>query len=236
MSSLPLIFVFKRCGDRSMQYMIHSSPKRIWYVERYLIPSMLDQGIRRENIEVWNDVQGQGNLVSCMGSFADCGKRTGGTWHLQDDVIICHDFAKRTADSDEGVVCGFCCEQFEATTKNVGEVEAGLMWYSFQCIRIPNQLAGECADWFYNDASKRQKYRFKVQSNKYDDTFWKDFMSEIHGDMKVTNLAPNLVDHIDFVIGGSLVNKQRGNRERRAFYFEDAHLVEELKRAVNKWR
>lgn len=212
-----------------MQYMIHASPKRMRYVEKHLIPSMTDQGILDKDIVVWNDAQGKGNLVSCMESFQDCGKRDGGTWHLQDDVIICHDFAKRTEDFDNGVVCGFCCEHFEATTENIGEVEVRLMWYSFQCIRIPNQLAGECADWFYNDASKRDKYRFKVLSNKYDDTFWMDFMAEKHRDMKVTNLVPNLVDHIDFVIGGSLVNKLRGNKERRAFYFEDASLVEELK-------
>ena len=35
--------------------MIHCCPKRIWYVEEYLIPSMLRQGIDRENIIVWKN-------------------------------------------------------------------------------------------------------------------------------------------------------------------------------------
>ena len=41
-----------------MKYMIHCCPKRMWYVEEYLIPSMLRQGIDRDSIIIWNDNKG----------------------------------------------------------------------------------------------------------------------------------------------------------------------------------
>lgn len=84
-----------------MKYMIHACPKRMWYVSDYLIPSMLAQGIDKGNIIVWNDIDGVGNLASCLASFASC-QEEGETWHLQDDVVICHDFAERTASAPKG--------------------------------------------------------------------------------------------------------------------------------------
>ena len=38
-----------------MYYMIHAVPEREWYVEEYLIPSMISQGISPDEIEVWMD-------------------------------------------------------------------------------------------------------------------------------------------------------------------------------------
>ena len=43
-----------------MKYMIHLTPKREWYVNEYLIPSMIKQGIKREDIIKWNDDKGYG--------------------------------------------------------------------------------------------------------------------------------------------------------------------------------
>lgn len=212
---------------KPMQYMIHACPQRMWYVEGYLVPSMIEQGIKPEEIMVWNDFEGKGNLFSCMDAFRDCGKREGGTWHLQDDVIISSDFAKVTRRLDSGVVCGFCCDQFENTTFHKGEVYTKHMWYSFQCMRIPNWLAAECADWFYDDASKRKVWQYKVESKKYDDSFFRDFMLEKHPSAKVLNLVPALVDHIDHLLGGSIVNSTRRG-SRRAYYFKDKYLVDEL--------
>ena len=34
------------------KYLIHASPGRMWYVTDYLIPSMVEQGIDRDNIVV----------------------------------------------------------------------------------------------------------------------------------------------------------------------------------------
>ena len=74
------------------RYLIHACPRRMWYVEEYLIPSMLKQGIAKGDIRVYNDKEGEGNLRACMKAFALCEGIPGGTWHLQDDVCICRNF------------------------------------------------------------------------------------------------------------------------------------------------
>ena len=208
--------------------MIHACTDRMWYVEKYLIPSMLEQGIPRDEITVWNDADKKGNLVSCMEAFRECGKRDGGTWHLQDDVLICRDFAQRTKENEDGVVCGFMCRYFQTNLTSYGKHSIRRMWYSFQCIRIPNELAGECAEWFFSEAINDKEYEPKIKTKKFDDWFWLEFMKLHHNDMKVMNLKPNLVDHVDYLIGGSVVNKERTRRESRAFYFEDQDLVTKL--------
>lgn len=209
-----------------MKYMIHACPQRMWYVNDYLIPSMRAQGI--EDIEVWNDTDGKGNLFSCMEAFRACGERAGGTWHLQDDVLICRDFAERTHLHDDGIVCGFACRNFDMSVQERGFVPMIFMWYSFPCIRIPNELAGECAEWFFTDAMHRTQYAAQVVDRKHDDWFWREFLLERHRDDWVTNLSPNLVDHVDFLIGGTLINQQRNLQINRAAFFPDADLVEQL--------
>jgi len=188
---------------------------------------MLEQGIERDEIEVRNDDKGKGNLLQCMESFKDCGEREGGIWHLQDDVIISGDFHKRTKELNNGVVCGFCCQKFESEATRSGDVYPEHMWYSFPCIRIPNRLAKECSEWFFDDASKRRVWAFEVNSKKYDDFFWREFMIERYPTVKVVNLRPSLVDHIDYLIGGSIINTLRKG-QGRACYFEDEHLIKKL--------
>ena len=92
-----------------MKILIHACPQRMWYVQEFLAPALQAQGA--DEIEIWNDAEGRGNLASCMASFA---ARTGdgGTWHIQDDVLPCRDFVERCRQNDEGVVYGFCNEQF----------------------------------------------------------------------------------------------------------------------------
>ena len=83
-----------------MKYMIHSCNKRLWYVNRYLIPSMLDQGIKLENIILWNDFLSVGNQQAFYDSCRYIKNNepiTSGLWHLTDDVIISYNFARRTA-------------------------------------------------------------------------------------------------------------------------------------------
>ena len=215
-----------------MKYMIHACPQRMWYVNDYLIPSMRAQGIA--DIEIWNDTEGKGNLFSCMESFRACGEREGGTWHLQDDVLICRDFAERTRLYDDGIVCGFACRNFGLSVQERGLVPMVFLWYSFPCIRIPNELAGECAAWFFDDAMHRTQYAQHVFERKHDDYLWRQFLLERHRDAWVTNLAPNLVEHIDHLIGGTLINQQRSIQINRAAFFEDTDLVEELERQLKQ--
>lgn len=212
-----------------MKIMIHACPSRMWYVDGFLIPSMKEQGIQSDEITVWNDDQKKGCLESCMQAFLSC--NGGATWHLQDDVLICHDFAERVRELDEGgydVICGFCHTLFEPFNRPmVGEVPAIYSFNSFPCIRIPDDYARECAEWFYNDARYRDYYQNWVRSGIHDDGFWHDWLIEQKPHERVLNTAPALVEHVDWIIGGSTINTWRGY-VCRASYWEDEYLVDEL--------
>ena len=76
-----------------MKVLIHACPKRMWYVEGFLLPELKRQGA--DEVEVWNDTEGKGNLRACMEAFAARGTGDEGTWHIQDDVLLCRDFVER---------------------------------------------------------------------------------------------------------------------------------------------
>lgn len=215
-----------------MKYMIHAAPPRMWYVEGYLVPSMLAQGIPEKDIEVWNDVDGKGNLQSCLAGFKKCGRRKGGTWHLQDDVIICRDFAKRTQGADDGLVAGFCCRNFESMIHS-GAVPANGMWYSFQCIYIPNRLAKGFVQWVEAGAGQITEYQVAIADGKHDDYLFRGYLRNEKAGERAFNMSPNLVDHIDFLIGGTILNPQRNIRVNRSFNFPDKDLVEQLAEKLN---
>ncbi len=218
-----------------MRYMIHACLARMWYVSKYLIPSMLEQGIDRDDIIVRCDYERKGNLISCMESFASCRDSPGGTWHLQDDVLICRDFAEQTKRlSGDNVVCAFCYSGYEDGIPLTGWVHPVLMWNStFPCVYIPNSLAAECSDWFYSEATADPLYANWVRSGKMDDNFFHAFCVTKHPNMMVLNYAPHLVEHVDYIIGGSTINQWRGHI-CRGYYFDDDALVEELTRKVVK--
>ena len=214
-----------------MRYVIHSSPVRQWYVDDFLIPSMLEQGISQNEIVVKCDTMHRGNLFACMDSFQWCGEHEeNGSWHLQDDIVLSRDFAEKTRTYDEGVVCGFVVKEWGPDPSKTGLVQAKELWYSFQCIHIPDRLAGECAKWFYLDAVKRRnlQYQNRIARKKHDDDFFRFFLLEKHPRVEIRNLNPNLVDHVDYLIGGSLVNRDRKRPVNRAFYWEDESIVKDL--------
>ena len=193
-------------------YLIHACPSRMWYVEEYLVPSIRIQGIKNISIKCDNNIIC--NPEFCMSIFKNMPNNDDGTWHLQDDVIICRDFKKLTEQNDFGIVCGFTA----TSTTKIGFVDAQHMWWSFPCIRIPNKIANECAEWYY----------FHSFDNSIgDDEVFRRFIIEQYPNIQVLNLKPNLVDHIDYLIGGSVVNKQRGS-QIRAQYFKDTNLVNNL--------
>ena len=217
-----------------MKIMIHACPERMWYVKDYLVPSLKTQGIKQVNITVWNDTAGDGCLVSCLKSFASCDS-DGATWHLQDDVLIAHDFAERAEELDKSgynVVHGFCHTLFEPFNRPMlWDVPAIFAFNSFPCIRIPNSMAREFVRWVYDDASKRPEYKNWIRSGKHDDSLWHDFFVERYPHERCWNEAPALVEHVDWLIGGSTVNAWRGYI-CRASYWEDEYLIEDLKRKL----
>lgn len=216
--------------------MIHSAPSRQWYVDDYLIPSMLEQGISKDDIVIWCDTDKKGNLRSCMDSFIFCGENpTDGTWHIQDDVIISRDFALTTKKYNYGIVAGFVVEEWGPDWTKAGTQIAKELWYSFPCIRIPDNIAGECAKWFFTDIRNRKSNQYTkfLESKKNDDVFFSFFLRERYPRKTIINLKPNIVDHVDYLIGGSLINTEREKTIYRAAYWEDETLVEQLENRLN---
>ena len=211
-----------------MKVLIHACPKRMWYVEGWLVPELRRQGA--DEVEIWNDTEGAGNLAACMASFR---ARTGdgGTWHIQDDVLLCRDFVKRCREHDEGVVYGFCCEQFTDDPQQVGRLSVEDAWHSFQCVRIPDAYARECAEWLEGEGRDHEDYPLWIQSGKMDDSVFRNFLINRHGRETVENLKPCLVEHVDWIVGGSVLHPWRGYLAR-ATWFEDDALVRELKASV----
>lgn len=210
-----------------MKVLIHACPKRMWYVERFLMPSLFAQGA---DVEVWNDELTKGNLKSCIESF-QARKGNDATWHIQDDVLICRDFVERCEKIRTSVAYGFCNERFTDDPDYTGEVNTFNSWHSFQCVRIPDAYARECAKWITSGAWQQNasaELKAVFRGNMGDDTFFREFMLAKHSDDIVTNVAPNLVEHVDFLIGGSILNKMRCFWPR-AHYWEDEELVNELK-------
>ncbi|MBQ2558779.1 MAG: hypothetical protein II553_07185 [Lachnospiraceae bacterium] len=218
-----------------MNILIHACLQRNDYVYRHLIPSMLAQGIREDEIHVWMDFGREGALHSTLNSFKAVGLLPGGTWHIGDDVVISRDFAEQLRAHDDGIVCGFANADFDAGMPP-GIQPPSKSWYSFQCIRIPNAIAAEFVQWFWLTATKIPgQYQDLIKANKYDDWFWREFLQKNHEhDLTVLNLAPNVVDHIDYLIGGSVITNTRPKLQYRSAYWEDESIVEELKEKLNK--
>lgn len=227
--------VSKKSTHRSRietMYMIHACNERMWYVHEFLIPSLEEQGISKDNIIIWNDKDGKGNLESFMQSMKWIGETQlylGGIWHIQDDVVISKDFAEITQKYDRGIVCGFCNERFDGGNVNlVGIVPVLNMWLSFQCMRIPNNYAKGCADWYYNKVVPENLHSEFTADGKHDDALFRLYMMENHSGEVSHNMIYNIVDHVDYLIGGSLINKQREGI-RKAYRWEEPERVEELK-------
>ena len=210
-----------------MRFLIHACPQRMWYVQDFLIPSLLAQGAAADEVEVWNDSEGRGNLIACMLSFADR-KGDGGTWHIQDDALLCRDFVKRCRELDDGLVYGFCSEQFTDDPAQSGRVHMPDAWHSFQCVRIPDAWARECAAWFYAEGRYDPNLRHLAEINRFDDYFFREFCQRRHGRDMAYNARPCLTEHVDMLIGGSVVNEWRGYWVR-AQWFDDEDLVDELR-------
>lgn len=204
------------------RYLIHCYKDRRWYVDKYLIPSMLKQDIDESDIEVFEDDGTLGCLEAFMQSCLDLKGK--GTWHLQDDVIISSQF-KRWTEEYEGdrVVCGFCSRYCDKNP--AGLVYPKLMWYSFPCIYIPDTLAREFATWFYRETIYNPEYKQWVAKRKYEDSIFQIYLQDYYGANEVLNLAPNIVNHIDYLLGGSLVNKNRCDGVVHATYWEEPELL-----------
>lgn len=216
-----------------MRYMIHACPAREWYVDGVLVPMMLEQGIRRQDIVIWMDSERKGNLVSCLESFASCSRYgDGGTWHLQDDVVISRRFRAETEarEADNRICSGFVHADWQMFKLKAGIVPAVFMHNSFQCIRIPDKVAVDFARWVICDAHYLEDYEERVAKNKCDDAFFYDYVVSERTNDYVDNLYPAIVDHIDYLIGGSVINKWRGATSRSEWWDDNEAYQDVIRR------
>lgn len=214
------------------KYLIHTYPKRLWYVEEYLIPSMLKQNIAEVDITIYNDIKHEGNLRACLNAFLSVPDDDNGTWHLQDDIIICKDFKERTEAYDEGLVAGFSSYYDDRRHGGQGKVNQSLMWFSFPCIRIPNKYARHSAEFTERSIIGNEAYRRYWEKGVNDDWCFRQYLNAFHPDDDAINLAPNLVDHIDYLLGGGSGGQRK--REVRAKYFNDTELILELENQIKQ--
>jgi len=67
----------------------------------------------------------------------------------------------------------------------------------------------------------------EFMGNNDDDTLFLEFLKQTHPAIRTINITPCLVDHIDYLIGGSVLF-DRKQKIHRALYFNDDNLVKEL--------
>lgn len=233
------------------KYIIHSCNDRQWYVDQYLVPSMLKQGIAKDDILVFQDKECKGALTHFLEYIEEIKDLPDGAWHLQDDVIICKDFKKRTEElnKENCIVCGFCdsYDLDEAIANGLvenkklnmifGKTIPKYEWYSLQCLWLPSYIIRDFIHWYYAVALRDgEMIRRYIQENRHEDTLIRMFIRGYYPDSVVINVKPNLVDHIDYLLGGSVVNGQRGTRNVRSLCFEDIDLVQELEEKIRDSR
>lgn len=207
---------------------IHSYPARLWYVWDFLVPQLQAQGIT--NIIIKNDKYRIGNLLSFVLACND----PEDAWHLQDDVVICKDFAKRIKKYS-GICCGFCSASFEIGEIITGKTDLQHIWFSFPCIRIPGNIAQSFYNWFMDEEIKSKDFADMIQTGKMDDLIFIEYLKKYYPDEPVTNIAPALVDHIDYLIGGSIANAQR-QKIARATFFEDSQIVKDIEGKIINYK
>lgn len=204
-----------------MQVLIHAVPKRMWYVNEFLVPSLKAQGIEPR---IYVDTEKRGNLNACLDSFWNT---HGDCWHLQDDVLIARDFAERAAKVT-GAANGFCHIRSGDKPECVGKVYAPDFWNGFPCVRVPDSYHQEYVDWVVN-AHHDSWSDILIRQGRGDDFLFKSFLQDRHGEEMVTNIS--LVEHIDWLIGGAVVGAWRGYICRSDLW-DDEELVQELKRKI----
>ena len=207
---------------------IHAAPDRIKYVNEFLEPRLRAQGFK--DITVSNDTQRVGCRESYAKSFRSLPDK-GHTWHLQDDILPDRRFYQwATSEWAEypGIICGFGCGHYTPKERFGFARNSEDMFYSFPCIRIPNEVARDMIAWF--DKAKETDINIleKLPSGKFFDYFFKLYIGNNDKGIGIYNFFPNIVEHVDEYITGSLVNKQR-KYLAKAMQFEDAEAVEDLK-------
>lgn len=200
-----------------VKVMIHACEPRMWYVNEFLLPSLKEQGC--EDIRVICDTDHVGNVEACMRCFAAV-KGEEHTWHLQDDVVLAEDFKERAElyESFNGIVCGIKTRYDAGKQDNDGtpRTDKDQMWLSFPCIRIPDILARGCAHTYNTQPADFFQWK---QRGRGDDMVFRKYIKKCCPSAPYINAIPNMVDHIDYLIGNT-TSTQKLPAPSRAVYFD----------------
>ena len=115
------------------------------------------------------------------------------------------------------------------------------MLFSFQCILIPNAIAKRFADWFRNDCVPNNLFPEYVSTGKCDDSLFREYTMAHEQNVGALNIFPNVADHIDYLIGGTVINKHRLGEFRKSYWrdnvLDDAvrKLEEKLKQRETRY-
>lgn len=224
-------------------YMIHTCENRFWYVRDFLLPSMFKQGIEQNHILVYRDRNRIGNLRSWVDScnrLASQSKnaKIKNVWHLQDDVVISKDFKKITEQYEQNdIVCGFTCNYDKKPEAGSFKIRDHKMWYSFPCINISTALTTEFAQWANFNLWQSQHFKEAVRRGNCDDMIFREWLYDNYDEMEEINLDPNIVNHIDKWLGGSICNKQRDpDTDTMSIFWKDQGELSTLKTALDKYK
>lgn len=208
--------------------LIHASPQRMEFVDTFLVPRLLKIGFKAEYVEVWEDKENKGCLTSYIESYEALPK-TGDTWHLQDDVLPDRRFYKwaRNLMYYQGIVNGFGNKWYYNKAMFGDAHNQHEMFYSFPCIRIPNELCHKWLKWFETAKVEVPEISSRLSENKYIDYFFKLFIGSNKDGIPIWNFEPCIVEHVDEYAGGSIVNYAR-QLPAKALSFQDDKALEEL--------
>ena len=220
-----------------MKFIVRSCNKRLWYVKQFLIPDLIENGISEDDIIHINDDNQEGCLSNwlraCRTQLEEC---DGGAWHLQDDVLIASNFSEVAGSVPTDIVCnGFVTKDFNPKEiYDIGIVPVQKYWCSFPCIYVPDVLIAEFLDWYHQKIVVEGKYRKYVEMRRYDDRFFWQLMKERHKDDNCLNIVPNMVEHVDNLLGGSVANNDIAKRKAKSFYWVEPDKEKELIRRMEK--
>ena len=75
-----------------------------------------------------------------------------------------------------------------------------------------------------------------IEANKFIDAFFMYFLQEKYPNLRMRNVSPNLVDHIDYMLGGSTINSAKVTLDRRASFWTEEDVVEGLERRLKEYK
>jgi hypothetical protein len=206
--------------------MIHACEKRQDYVNGFLVPYLVRIGFDKDEILVYVD-HGKGNLQAYLDSYRLL-PDSGDWWHLEDDVVPdrrFHEWAEGLSHFP-GIVCGFGAGQYYGLRDFGYTMEGAEGFLSFPCIRIPCETVKAFLAWL---KPQDPRYKRAEKMGKEIDALFKYFLTET--DQRPFNFYPCIVEHIDYLLGGSTINENRED-DLRAAVFEDLAAVEEVRRWV----